>query len=184
MPEQDIDMEAGHEGFLPNIMSYFEDATYKHYFSTKTFKNYPCAHRQWRHDGNCALVHGYSRSFTFLFEAYQPDKCGFVVDYGDLDWLKQHLEYMYDHTLLLCEDDPQLNTFKLLERAGACRVRHHPHGLGVGMEDTATALCIFADQELRKRTKGRCWVVAVESRENDKNSSIFYNPNRGFKGWL
>ncbi|MEF3088149.1 6-pyruvoyl trahydropterin synthase family protein, partial [Bacillus altitudinis] len=74
--------------------------------STKTFSNYPCAHRQWRHDGNCALVHGYSRSFHFVFAAQTLDKCGFVVDFGGLHWLRDYLEYWFDHTLFLMADDP------------------------------------------------------------------------------
>lgn len=154
--------------------------------STKTFYNFPCAHRQWKHRGNCALLHGYSRSFVFTFAAHNPDNCGFIVDYGDLDWLKAHLEYMYDHTLLLCVDDPLLPQFQEIEKAGGCQLRHHivqGMGIGVGMEDTALYLTYYADFELRKRTKGRCWIVSVEARENDKNSSIYYNPDAGFRGW-
>ena len=149
--------------------------------STKTYYNLPCAHRQWRHDGNCALVHGYSRSVRFVFEAQTQDKCGFVVDFGDLKWLKDWLEHMFDHTLLLCDDDPLLHLFLKIEGQGACTIRLMPYG--VGMEGSAQLICEFADKELRKRTKGRCWVALVESCENDKNSAIYHNPERGFKGW-
>jgi 6-pyruvoyltetrahydropterin/6-carboxytetrahydropterin synthase len=152
------------------------------YQSTKTFTNYPCAHRQHRHTGNCALVHGYSRSFVFLFRAQTLDRCGFVVDFGDLDWLKAHLERMYDHTLLLEADDPLLHAFTELHEAGACMLRVAKYG--VGMEGTAQELCEFVDAELRRRTKGRAWCVAVEARENDKNSAVYRNPNAGFQGWL
>ena len=85
--------------------------------STKTFHNYPCAHRQYRHDGNCALIHGYSRSFHFVFGVKQFSKEGFAVDYGDLDELKAHLKYMYDHTLVLDENDPYMANFSLRLRA-------------------------------------------------------------------
>lgn len=155
----------------------------ENYFtSTKTFNGYPCAHRQYRHDGNCAVIHGYQRSFHFVFGVQCFTKEGFVVDYGDLDWLKAHLEYMYDHTLVLDENDPYMNTFRELEKAGVCRVRTQP--LGPGMEGTAHHLCEWADKELRQRTKGRAWVISVEARENEKNSSIYTNPEAGFKGWL
>jgi 6-pyruvoyltetrahydropterin/6-carboxytetrahydropterin synthase len=150
--------------------------------STKTFDNYPCAHRQYRHDGNCSLIHGYSRSFHFIFGVQAFTKEGFAVDYGDLDWLKAHLEYMYDHTLVLDENDPYMETFKELERSGVCRVRTQP--LGPGMEGTAQYLCEWTDKELREKTKGRAWVISVEARENNKNSSIYTNPEAGFKGWL
>lgn len=149
--------------------------------STKRYENYPCSHRQHRHGGACALVHGYSRSFFFVFEAQTLDACGFVVDFGKLKWLKSHLDYMFDHTLLLCADDPLLPDFRLLEEKGACAIRTLPHG--VGMEGTAQYLCEFVDTMLRDETKGRCWVALVESRENDKNSGIYHNPTRGFGGW-
>lgn len=154
----------------------------KIYRSTKSYYNYPCAHRQWRHDGNCALIHGYSRSFHFVFESYTLDKCGFVVDYGKLKKVKEHLDYMFDHTMLLNLDDPLLEKFKQLEELGACSLRIMP--FGVGMEGTAEYLCKWVDRFIREETKGRAWVVSVESRENDKNSSIYYNQDAGFKGWL
>lgn len=149
--------------------------------STKTFWNLPCAHRQWRHDGNCALVHGYSRAYRIVFGAQTQDKCGFIVDFGDLKWLKDWLEHMFDHTLLLMPDDPLLDRFKALEAAGAAEIRLMPYG--VGMEGSAQLVCEFADAELRRLTKGRAWVISVEAIENDKNSAIFTNPEAGFKGW-
>lgn len=149
--------------------------------STKTFNNFPCAHRQYKHDGNCALIHGYSRSFHFVFGCNQLSKEGFVVDYGNLKDLKSHLEYMYDHTLLLEEDDPYIDVFKDLEKKGVCKLRTQP--MGVGMEATAKYLCEYADKLIREKTKGRAWVISVEARENDKNSSIYRNPFAGFRGW-
>lgn len=153
-----------------------------HFESTKSFWNYPCAHRQYRHDGNCALVHGYSRSFHFRFGAKELTKEGFVVDYGDLDELKAHLDDMYDHTLVLDDGDPFITHFKTLEMQGVLKIRTQP--LGPGMEGTSHYLCMWADTWLRQKTKGRAWIVSVEARENDKNSSMYKNPNVGFKGWL
>jgi len=150
--------------------------------SSKTFANYPCAHRQWRHDGNCRVVHGYSRSFVFWFEAQERTKEGFVVDFGNLRWLHDRLDAYFDHTLLLCKDDPLLPKFQELEALGACRLVIMPYG--VGMEDTAQAIGEWTDSTLRTVTKGRAWVVSVEARENDKNSAIWLNLGAGFKGWL
>lgn len=149
--------------------------------STKTYHNYPCAHRQWKHNGNCKLVHGYSRSFTFVFASETRTDAGFVVDFGDLHFLRDFLAYNFDHTLLLSEDDPLLPDFISLESQGACEIRVPPYG--VGMEDSAQWLCEWADEQLRLRSKGRAWVVSVESRENDKNSAVYVNPDAGFKGW-
>lgn len=157
--------------------------TEKYFTSTKSYYNYPCAHRQFRAtDSPCSLIHGYSRSFHFVFGAATLTKEGFVVDYGDLKELKAHLDYMYDHTLVLDNDDPFLKTFKELEKQGVCEVRTHP--MGPGMEGTAHYLVEWADNWLRTKSKGRAWVISVEARENDKNSSIYVNPEAGFKGWL
>lgn len=154
------------------------DAPHATYFqSTKVFSNYPCAHRQWKHSGSCALVHGYSRSFEFIFGARERDACGFVVDFGSLKWLKDQLEHLFDHTLLLCVDDPLMYLFREIEAKGGARIVMLAYG--VGMEDTARALCEYADRALRLDTNGRCWVNTVEVRENDKNSAIYVNPNAG-----
>lgn len=154
----------------------------QYFESTKSYYNYPCAHRQFRHDGNCAKIHGYSRSFHFKFAAKTLTKEGFVVDYGDLKELKSHLDFMYDHTLVLDIDDPYMEDFRKLEEAGVCDIRTQP--LGPGMEGTAHYLTEWTDRWLRQKSRGRAWVVSVEARENEKNSSIYYNPNVGFKGWL
>ena len=52
------------------------------------------------------------------------------------------------------------------------------------MEGTSFRICMCADEWLRERTKGRAWVISVEARENDKNRSIYTNPDAGFKVWL
>lgn len=145
--------------------------------STKIFWNYPCAHRQHRHEGVCKLVHGYSRSFHFRFGASTRDACGFVVDFGQLKWVKGMLDDLFDHTLLLCKDDPLLPEFRALEVVGACKLTLLPYG--VGMEDTAQYVCEWVDARLRERSEDRCWVISVEVRENDKNSGIYMNPEAG-----
>ena len=149
--------------------------------STKSFFNFPCAHRQYRHDGNCHLIHGYSRSFRIVFGAQTMTKEGFLVDYGDLDELKHWLDENYDHTLVIDIDDPWMDTFKKMHEAGVCKLIVQEEG--PGMEGTAMRICNHADEWLRKRSKGRAWVISVEAFENEKNSSIYTNPDAGFKGW-
>ena len=96
------------------------------YTSTKTYRNLPCAHRQWRHEGHCAYVHGYSREYTFHFDAKSMDKHGWVVGFGDLKELEKYLIEMYDHTLLISEDDPELDTFTELHEKGLFDLRVVP----------------------------------------------------------
>ena len=140
------------------------------YTSTKTYRNLPCAHRQWKHDGHCAFIHGYSRQYTFHFEAETFDKHGWVVGFGDLKKLKEYLVEMYDHTMLISEDDPEVSLFKELHEKGICNLRIVPD---VSLEGSAKTALLKANEILSELTKGRARCFQVEARENDKNSAIY-----------
>lgn len=75
---------------------------------SKLFGPFAAAHRQHRHDGHCALIHGHNFSFEITFAADSLDENQFVIDFGKLKWLRAYLEELFDHTLLLNADDPAL----------------------------------------------------------------------------
>ena len=81
---------------------------------SKSYEDFPCSHRQWRHEGHCRFVHGYSRSFTFWFTAKKLDLNGFVVDFSSLKPLENRLKEQFDHTFLINKDDPLLNYWEKL----------------------------------------------------------------------
>ena len=138
------------------------------YESSKTFKNLPCAHRRYAHQGHCAWVHGYSRSFTFWFRATERTANGFVMDFGQLKEVKLWLEDNFDHTLLLDAADPLLAEFKELEQRGACKLVIYED---VGMEGTCAFVKQYMDAWLLENTEGRVWLHSIEVRENEKNSA-------------
>ena len=140
------------------------------YTSQKTFRNLPCSHRQWRHDGHCAYIHGYSRTYTFHFAARALDPNHFVVDFGKLKSLKAWLEHWFDHTCLVNADDPELALFRELHQKQIIDLRVLPN---VSMEGSARFVWKFADALVREATGGRAWCFAVEARENDKNAATF-----------
>lgn len=140
------------------------------YTSTKTWNNLPCSHRQHLHDGHCAYIHGYSRSFTCYFACRELTPLHFVVDFGDLKEVKTWLEHLFDHTMLVNEDDPELATFIELHRKGICDLRILPN---VGMEGTSHFVFEQIDRFIRYKTNGRAWLYKIETRENDKNSAIY-----------
>jgi 6-pyruvoyltetrahydropterin/6-carboxytetrahydropterin synthase len=144
-----------------------------YYTSTKSYDNYPCCHRQWRHPGHCAFVHGYSRSFHFEFQCTALDSYGFVMDFGDLKAVKALLDDWFDHTLLLNADDPLLPQFEALASQGACKLKVLPN---CGMEGTARFLFDAVNQIVQGQTDGRAWCSRVEVRENNKNSAIYSGP--------
>ena len=140
------------------------------YTSTKTYRNLPCAHRQWKHDGHCAYIHGYSREYTFNFDAESMDQHGGVVGFGDLKELEEYLVKMYDHTMLIAEDDPELPVFKELHQKGICDLIIVPE---TSLEGSAKTALEKANQILSRITDGRARCFHVEARENDKNSAIY-----------
>ncbi|MFK7956722.1 MAG: 6-pyruvoyl tetrahydropterin synthase family protein [Lysobacterales bacterium] len=146
------------------------------YRSSKTFRGYPCAHRKWRHQGHCAHLHGYSRSFQVWFACRERDNNGFVMDFGDLaeprGWLAQH----FDHSTLVDADDPLLPQLRALESAGGCRLVVFDD---VGVEGCAKTFFDYLDPWVKQRTGGRVWVYSVECRENENNSGIYFSSGQG-----
>jgi 6-pyruvoyltetrahydropterin/6-carboxytetrahydropterin synthase len=85
------------------------------FYSTKTYGNdrgLSCCFRQWRSThSHCSLLHGYSIGIKLIFECDDLDERNWVMDFGGLKEFKQWAEYMFDHTTLVAEDDPELQLF-------------------------------------------------------------------------
>lgn len=101
------------------------------YFVTKTFnpnKGYSCCFRNWRASSHCHLLHGYDLVFQVTFEC-PPEGLtheGWVVDFGNMDYLKRRLDETFDHTLLVAEDDPMRDLILELDRAHVANVIRMP----------------------------------------------------------
>jgi 6-pyruvoyltetrahydropterin/6-carboxytetrahydropterin synthase len=144
--------------------------------STKRFTGFSCAHRQPAHDGHCRFLHGYSRSFYFVFGADEVDpQTHFVMDFSGLKKVKAWLNEMFDHTCLINADDPELELFKELDERGIIQLRVLPN---VSMEATAKFVAEYVGKYLDETTGGRVFIHALECRENEKNSGWYY-PNGG-----
>jgi 6-pyruvoyltetrahydropterin/6-carboxytetrahydropterin synthase len=115
-------------------------------------------------------VHGYSRSFTFWFQARSLDQNGFVVDFSSLGALQARLAEQFDHTFLVNADDPLLEQWQGLHEQGALDLRVMSN---VGMEASAELIWGWANDLLQARDGGRscCW--KVEARENEKNAASY-----------
>jgi len=140
--------------------------------STKRFVGFSCAHRQPAHDGHCKYLHGYSRSFYFVFGADEVDpRTHFVMDFSGLKGVKAWLDDMFDHTCLINSDDPELELFKELDERGVIQLRVLPN---VSMEATAKFVAEHVQGMLDEVTGGRVRILALECRENEKNSGWYY----------
>ena len=143
------------------------------FISTKKFIGFPCTHRQWKAESHCRFVHGYSRDFYFEFECDQLTKEMWVMDFGGPKEVKDFLDDYFDHTFLVSQDDPHMESFKKLDYEGVIQMRVLPNA---GMEGTAEFVYHKVQEIVSSITNGRVRVTKVEVRENEKNSAM-YIPN-------
>ena len=147
--------------------------------STKVFDGFSCCFRQWKaNTTHCQYLHGYSVSLKITYEG-DLDGRNWVVDFGrakrsgvliDGMNLKDWLNYMLDHTVIMAEDDPSLEEFKQLDSKGVIQLRILP---AVGAEKFAEYFYNKINAWVDEDTNGRCRVVSVEVREHEKNSAIY-----------
>lgn len=153
------------------------------YQSTKIFDNYSVAIRQWKaQHSHCKLLHGYALKFKVWFASNEPDidrqldDMNWIVDFGGFkskpvgNGLKDWMNDMFDHTLLIEKDDPYKDLFETMAMEGLCKV----HFLDkMGAESLARLVCEKFNEVLKTTDAGRCKVIKVECFENDKNSAIW-----------
>ena len=142
----------------------------KRFYSGKTYSHatgHSCAFRQWRADSHCNLIHGYALQFELKFGG-ELDERNWIVDFGGLKPLKNWLAEMFDHTYLVAEDDPELETFKQLQEKNLVDLRIVP---ATGCERFAEMVFDFAQDLVNDLTDGRCWVQEVTVREHGHNSA-------------
>ena len=147
--------------------------------STKIFDGYSCVFRQWRAEGtHCRFLHGYGVSFKVWFEG-DLDERNWVWDFGGMKRAKgtidgmnpkAWMDYMFDHTMFVAEDDPFIESFKLMDKAGAAQIRILP---AVGAEKFAEFVFNKLNEFVNQETQGRVKVVRIKFSENNKNSAIY-----------
>ena len=152
------------------------------YTSTKEYHDaFPCAYRQWRADSHCNTIHGYSFSMKFYFGANSLDARAWVADYGGLKDLKKFLEDKFDHCLLVSSDDPDLDTYKLLQEKKIAKLTILPK---LGCESLADLLYKYVNAVYIPETWGsgeadRIWCYRVEVRETLANMAF----REGHREW-
>jgi 6-pyruvoyltetrahydropterin/6-carboxytetrahydropterin synthase len=147
--------------------------------STKVFDGYSTVFRQWRAEGtHCRFLHGYGVSFKVWFEG-ELDERNWVWDFGGMKRAKgtidgmnpkAWMDYMFDHTTIVAEDDPHLETFKQMNNEGIIQLRIIP---AVGAEQFSNYLWVKLNNFIQEETEGRVRVVQVEFREHEKNTAFY-----------
>jgi len=138
--------------------------------STKIIYLGSTAFRQPYATSHCRFIHGYRLKAKFWFTCNTLDKNNWVVDFGGLKQLKSTLEEQFDHTMVVWQEDPELQTFIELNKKGIIDLRIMKDG--VGIEKFAQYCLEKGDEVIRTITNGRCWVERVEVWEHEDNSAI------------
>ena len=151
----------------------------KKFTSTKVFDGFSTVFRQWRAEGtHCQKLHGYGISFKLWFEG-ELDERNWVWDFGGMKRAKgkidgmspkEWMDYMFDHTFLVAQDDPFKDSFIKMDEAGVAQVRIVP---ATGTERFAKFIYDKVAPFIYTETEGRVKVTRVEFREHQKNSAIY-----------
>ncbi len=147
--------------------------------STKVFDGFSTVFRQWKAETtHCRFVHGYGVSFKVWFKG-ELDERNWVWDFGGMKRAKGKIDgmspkawmdYMFDHTMIIAEDDPWLDAFKQMETAEVAQIRVIP---ATGAEKFAEYIYNKLNPFIQEETDGRVRVTQVEFREHGKNSAIY-----------
>jgi len=78
------------------------------------------------------------------------------------------LKHMFDHTYLVAENDPEMETVQMLQDKGLIDMRVVSH---TGCERFAEMAFDKADEIVKELTNGRCWVQKTTVREHEHNSA-------------
>ena len=147
--------------------------------STKKFDGFSTVFRQWKaNTTHCQYLHGYDVEFEITFEGDLDDR-NWVWDFGGMKRAKntidgmmpkEWMDFMFDHTFVVAEDDPFKESFLKMGEAGVAQVRVVP---AVGAERFAEYVFNKVNEFVQLETEGRVKVVEVKFMENHKNSATY-----------
>jgi 6-pyruvoyltetrahydropterin/6-carboxytetrahydropterin synthase len=142
---------------------------------SKTYTDIPFAHRQHRHGGHCALVHGHNWRLRFTFACERLDENAFVVDFGQLRYIREWIDRTLDHACLFNADDP-LREALVAAAPGAWKP---PVVENCSAEGIAKFVFETVDPMVREHTASRAWLESVEVSEDSRNSARYAPGARG-----
>ena len=149
------------------------------YQSSKIFDGFSTVFRQWKAETtHCKFIHGYGISFKVYFEG-ELDERNWVWDFGGMKRAKtqidgkspkEWMDYMFDHTLIIAEDDPYLKAFEQMSEAGVAQIRIIP---AMGAEKFAEYIYNKLNDFVKTETQNRVKVTKVKFMEHGKNAAYY-----------
>ena len=147
--------------------------------STKLFDGFSCCFRQWKAETtHCRFLHGYGVSFRVTFEG-QLDYRNWVWDFGGMKRAKtkidgmspkEWMDHMFDHTVLVAIDDPDLKYFQTMHDSNIIQLRVVE---ATGAEKFAEYIYNKLSKFVYKETEDRVTIKRVEFMEHGKNTAIY-----------
>jgi 6-pyruvoyltetrahydropterin/6-carboxytetrahydropterin synthase len=80
------------------------------------------------------------------------------------------MDFMFDHTVIVAEDDPELDYFKAMDKAEIIQLRVIE---ATGAEKFAEFIFNKLNRFVKKETMGRVKIAQVEFMEHGKNTAIY-----------
>jgi 6-pyruvoyltetrahydropterin/6-carboxytetrahydropterin synthase len=147
--------------------------------SSKVYDGFSTVFRQHSAENtHCKFLHGYGISFKVYFEG-ELDHRNWVWDFGgmkraktQIDGMqpKEYFNYMFDHTLIVAEDDPYLSYFHNMDKEGIIQLRIIP---ATGAEKFAEFIFNKVNPFVLEETEGRVRVTKVKFMEHGKNAAYY-----------
>jgi len=147
--------------------------------STKIFDGFSTVFRQWKaEDTHCRFLHGYAVEFKVTFEG-DLDYRNWVWDFGGMkrsktkiDGMsaKEWMDYTFDHTTVIAEDDPEKEFFTTLDDCGVIQLRILE---ATGAEKFSEYIFNKLNEFVIQETDSRVKIIRVEFSENKKNTAIY-----------
>ena len=147
--------------------------------SSKIFDGFSTVFRQWKaKTTHCQFVHGYGISFKVYFEG-ELDERNWVWDFGGMKRAitlidgkqpKVWMDYMFDHTMIIAEDDPEVEAFQQMDAVGVAQVRIIP---ATGAEKFAEYIYNKLNSFVKAETDNRVRVTKVKFMEHGKNAAYY-----------
>jgi 6-pyruvoyltetrahydropterin/6-carboxytetrahydropterin synthase len=109
-------------------------------------------------------------AFKFVFATRTLDERNWCFDFGGLKPIRAWLHEMFDHTMIVAEDDPHLESFRSMHQQGLVELRVLP---AVGCEAVAKHTFNHVAAFIRSTTNERAWLESVEVKEHGGNSAIY-----------
>ena len=147
--------------------------------SSKVFDGFSTVFRQWKaEDTHCRFLHGYGISFKVYFEG-ELDERNWVWDFGGMKRAKtkiddkspkEWMDYTFDHTVIVAEDDPGMKGWETMNQLGVIQLRVIE---ATGAEKFAEYIYNKLNEFVKTETDNRVRVIKVKFMEHGKNAAYY-----------